>query len=286
MTIQEKQGVLSPGDIVGMTTALARRPPAKPEFLGLAKYDAMVSAIAECHSIDEVKNIHDLSIALEKYANQAKNYDAELRAMDVRIRASQRAGELIAEGQKNGTIAHVGQPRKERSSETTILSPKKLEELGISKDQSSQWQQLAGIEPKEVEKQLPLATGKRTSVKRIIRESRPKRDPAREREQKLETFALRIWGRLRDLPTITEDMPLKEVVGAMNKQLVDGVTRSIPKVRTFLSALEVDLEGTSHRRSTGDYQRGTDSPGPTGPNLAELNGGGNEPAREDPELVR
>jgi hypothetical protein len=106
-----------------------------------------------------------------------KNYESELRAMDVRIRASRRAGELIAEGQKNGTIASAGQPRKVLSSQTTILSgkkkPKTLDQLGISRDQSSHWKELAGIPEEEFEEQLPMATHQRTSPKKIIKNGRP-----------------------------------------------------------------------------------------------------------------
>jgi hypothetical protein len=115
--------------------------------------------------------------------------------------------------------------------------PKTLKQLGITEDQSSQWQQLAGIDPEQLKEHLPMATGKRTSVKEIIRESRPKRDPARERDQKLKTLALRVWGRLRDLPETTENESMEDVVGVMDTQLLDGITKSIPKagIRSVLA---------------------------------------------------
>jgi hypothetical protein len=69
----------------------------------------------------------------------------------------QRAGELIAQMGKDGTRdVGKGGDRKSQSRPTTV----KLADLGISRDQSSQWQQLAGIDPKEVEKELPMRTGK------------------------------------------------------------------------------------------------------------------------------
>jgi hypothetical protein len=53
----------------------------------------------------------------------------ELRAFDIRIRASRRASELIAEGQKKGEIAQQGQPKKETSSKTTLLPRQKSQKL-------------------------------------------------------------------------------------------------------------------------------------------------------------
>ena len=71
-----------------------------------------------------------------------------------RIRASRRAGELIAEGQKCGEIASQGQQndafnKKVTSTQTRLLpdekeKPKTLPQLGITHDQSSQWKELAG----------------------------------------------------------------------------------------------------------------------------------------------
>jgi len=74
-------------------------PPAfsREELLGLARYDAMLQSIAKCQEVDEIKDIRDKAEALEKYAKAAKHYESELRALDIRLRASARAGALIAE---------------------------------------------------------------------------------------------------------------------------------------------------------------------------------------------
>lgn len=37
----------------------------------IALYDRMCSAIAECHRVDEVKDMHDKALAMELYALQA-----------------------------------------------------------------------------------------------------------------------------------------------------------------------------------------------------------------------
>jgi len=88
---------------------------------------------------------------------------------------------------------------------------------------------------------LPVHTGKRTSPEKIIKATRPKPDPVQLRRQKLPMLALRIWGRVRDIPDLAEDEPLHDVVGMMDAQLVQGLTAAIPKAQKFLQALGKEL---------------------------------------------
>ncbi|MGH8600660.1 MAG: hypothetical protein ACRET1_08340, partial [Burkholderiales bacterium] len=66
-----------------------------PASFGLARYDEMCHAIAECESVDEVKDIHDKARAVEIYLRQAGNLEAEMTAARIRIRAERRSGELL-----------------------------------------------------------------------------------------------------------------------------------------------------------------------------------------------
>jgi hypothetical protein len=109
---------------------------------------AIVAAVA----IDEVKDIRDKALALEKYAQQARNIEAEKRAASIRIRGELKTGELLRAQEKakgSGTNQHKKQDRSRRPTE----APKTLKELGVSKEQSSGWQALAE-NPKAVEKYL------------------------------------------------------------------------------------------------------------------------------------
>ncbi len=67
----------------------------------LARYDAMCRAIDEAYQIDEVKDIRDKALALEVYARQAKNIEAERRACEIRLRAERKAGELRRQEEKS-----------------------------------------------------------------------------------------------------------------------------------------------------------------------------------------
>ena len=106
------------------------------EAAQLVRYDAMCRAIAEAHAVDEVKDIRDKALAWEMYSRQAKNTDAECYACEIRLRAERKAGQLLKAMEKN----KGGQP-KNRSTDTTGT----LQELGVSKDQSSKWQRLADV---------------------------------------------------------------------------------------------------------------------------------------------
>jgi len=64
-----------------------------------------------------------LQCGRNQYPPSQENYESELRALDIRVRASRRADELIAEGQKNGNRllefarAAANEPVKDLSSQ-------------------------------------------------------------------------------------------------------------------------------------------------------------------------
>jgi hypothetical protein len=88
---------------------------------------------------NEVKEIRDKARALEVYASQAMNRDSEQKAAAIRIRAERKAGELLIETKANGQRQSRSQPLKVNVESSDIKSPI-LSDLGISRDQSSQWQ--------------------------------------------------------------------------------------------------------------------------------------------------
>ena len=115
---------------------------------GLAKYDAMVYAIAECHQVDEAKDIRDKARAMEVYASLAMNFDAERQAADIRIRAEVKTGELLSSSEKAQGSLKQGANLPQSSDTTTV---KTLSDMGINKDQSSKWQKMAAIPQEERE---------------------------------------------------------------------------------------------------------------------------------------
>ena len=74
----------------------------------------------------------------------AKNVDAERRACEIRLRAERKAGKLLATTEEN--------PGDHRSHGATD-DLRTLSDLGVSKSQSSKWQQLAAVTEAEFEDQ-------------------------------------------------------------------------------------------------------------------------------------
>jgi|CZKZ01.1.fsa_nt_gi hypothetical protein len=115
----------------------------------LVRYDAAKKALALASRVDEVKNIRDRAEAVRVYATQARDYDLQNRAATIRLLAERRAGQLLLDMTKNPGTRGAGRPRrdgtaKRRYSRATTIPPT-LEELNISKVQSSKWQRLARL---------------------------------------------------------------------------------------------------------------------------------------------
>lgn len=131
----------------------------------LARYDAARKALAECRSVDEVKDILDKAEAVRVYARQAGDFEMQNMAAEIRLRAERRAGELLGEMKANGTrrsegvvTAGPGRGNKNTVGQDDHVLPPTLSDLGISKDQSSRWQQVAAIPTETFE--AAIATSK------------------------------------------------------------------------------------------------------------------------------
>jgi hypothetical protein len=153
----------------------------------LVKYDLMCRSIDEALAIDEVKPVRDLAMAAALYARQAKNRDAERRAMEIRVRAERKAGELLSRMEKATASTKPTKGVKgvqRRSHDETSARPKTLAQLGVSKQQSSDWQRLAAFPEEDFE--AALATAELPSGRAIIEHPKePILDPVMEEGRRL-----------------------------------------------------------------------------------------------------
>lgn len=184
----------------------------------LVRYDAMCLAIDNAYAVDEVKDIRDKAFAFEAYARQAKNTEAERRACEIRLRAERKVGQLLAEKKERGEILPHERPR---GSTAATLS-----ELGVSKDQSSKWQQLAGVPEEEFEAAL-AGPDKPTTIGII----KPKCDP-------MDPKALWLWGRLRDFEKEGFfDIEPQDVLSEMTEAMQADVLRLAIPVTEWLRGI-------------------------------------------------
>lgn len=190
----------------------------------LVRYNEMCRAIVACHSVDEVVEIRDKARALEVYAAQALNTDAERKACEIRLRAERRAGEMLREMKDNGQRQKRAQPSKDLTSRATTLS-----ELGITRDQSSKWQALAEVPEEQFEEALRDPATK-PSTSRLI--SKPQESP------KINPIALWVWGRLRDFERdrIVGNDPT-DLFEQMTETMQADVLRIAPTVSGWLRTL-------------------------------------------------
>jgi N6-adenosine-specific RNA methylase IME4 len=128
--------------------------------VSLVKYEAARNALAAARSVDEVKDIRDAAVALETYAKLAKDRTLIGDAVDIRLRAELRLGEMIAVQKQTVGLA-TGAAGIGRSAsavpEECRTQPPTLAEAGIDKKLSARAQKLAALPDAEFEERLARA---------------------------------------------------------------------------------------------------------------------------------
>jgi N6-adenosine-specific RNA methylase IME4 len=110
----------------------------------LIKYAAACRALAEAKAVDEVKDIRDQAMAMRLYAQQAKNRQLEADAFEIRMRAEERVGEMMAAGNED---------RQPRGGQGWKVSEKPtLAEAGIDKNLANKARKLHALPKDEFER--------------------------------------------------------------------------------------------------------------------------------------
>jgi len=201
---------------------------AKPS--SLARYEAMCRAIEAAYKVDEVKDIRDQAIALEVYARQAHNTEAERKACEIRLRAERKAGALSAKLEKSAG----GRPGKTRATRDRVSTKaEQLHAAGVTPRQAKSWEKLAAVPEKEFEMALEDQTAKPTTNGIIKANATPKRDP-------VSIEALWLWVRLRDFQRdgLLNKTP-QEIMATMTPAMRDEVHTLAPRVAAWLKRIGV-----------------------------------------------
>ena len=162
----------------------------------LMRYDAARLALAEAHRVDEAKDIRDKALALAAYARQAKDRDMVAWATEIKLRAERRTGELLLETAKSAQRNTGGKPSARSEGLPT------LKKMGISEDQSSDWQKLAAIPEQAFEQRIKDAAGEPAALTtaRILKPPAPIRANPFEDE-------VRVWAGVSGWPARAKDLP-------------------------------------------------------------------------------
>jgi hypothetical protein len=193
---------------------------------GLVRYDAMCRAIAQAHEVDEVKDIRDKALALETYARQAKNIDAEWRACEIRLRAERKAGQLSKRLERA-----QGARTDLELSPAVGRSPTKQDQLtaaGVSMRQTERWEKLAEVPEEQFE--AALAGPDKPTTNGII--------AASEKPTKRDERALWLWGRLQDFERDgLLDLDPNQLFEMISDHMKVTTLRLAPRVAAWLGRL-------------------------------------------------
>jgi len=124
--------------------------------------DKAMHALSEARTLGEIKQIRDKAEAVRKYARSAAlGLSAQNYAAEVKLRAERKAGSLLASLQLRGG------DRKSNNRRDCL----KLEDLGISQNQSTRWQLEATLPDDQFEKYLQAthAEGREIVATEVIR---------------------------------------------------------------------------------------------------------------------
>lgn len=208
-------------------------------------YDRMLYAIAECHRVDEVKDIRDKAMALEMYAKQASNTIAERNACDIRLRAERKVGQMLAELQRatapnpSGLGGHTN---KVVTSNDVTQQPKSeyaatLEQTGISRQTAHRYQRLAELPESTFE--AALRKPEKPTTNGLVDLQKATYTPM---SNKKNTEALWLWGRMRDFErdSLFEIEP-QAFIEPMTDSMRADVLRLIDPIIVFFNAIKKEV---------------------------------------------
>jgi len=195
----------------------------------------MCRAIAEAHAVDEVKDIRDKARAIEMYARQAQNLEAEKRACEIRLRAERKCGQMLADMKAAGQMAKGGSPYHKPTG--YVVEPVETDEVladwKITKRQSHDWQKLAAVPEELFEQALAEPNASTTGI--IMRHEVAERPPGLVMDNHA---ALWLWGCLQDFERdgILDEDP-NELVACMLDHMRATTLDMAPRVIAWLERI-------------------------------------------------
>lgn len=195
-------------------------------------YDAMCLSIAKCEDYAECKDIADKAAALREYARRIKNTDAERKAVNVRLIAERRYGQLLKLMARD--TPRTANPSGKRTPRPIVGggSPyaKALADTKVSTQDASRYQALAGV-PQAVFDAAIRDPVNNPSARKLVAKLR---DPV----PQMPADSLWLWGRMNDfeLDGFAEKSN-KVLLAAMTPAMRRDVARIAPVMAQFFTNL-------------------------------------------------
>jgi N6-adenosine-specific RNA methylase IME4 len=149
--------------------------------MNLVKYDEACAAIAAAKRVDEVKQIRDVSLAMQTYARQAKNHQLEADAVEIRMRATRRMDQMRQE--QKATVG-LNQGARGVGNKVRVDQKPTLTEAGIDKNLAHEGRKLGALSEPEFAAAVAVARDAvGTVIKTALRaDDKKERRSAREME--------------------------------------------------------------------------------------------------------
>jgi len=137
----------------------------------LAQLSDAVVLLRAASSLSDFTRIRNMAVAAERYAQAEKlGTEAVGFASEIKVRAARGAGELLKRMREEGERATGHGDQKSESSRTTPVPT--LDDIGVTRDQSSRWQRIAEVPVETFE--AAVVEGKSETA--IARMTAPKRN--------------------------------------------------------------------------------------------------------------
>jgi len=205
--------------------------PAEP--LELSRYDVACRALAAAKAVDDVMDVVAHADAVRVYARQAKNRQMEIDAVEIRIRAERRLGELMAAQKATVGVAKPPPPagRNGRVVEKPDHMPPTLGEAGIDKNLAHRARTYAAVPQEKFEKLL--TDKRRNDNRRVVLDPDVQTD--------VDTAAREI--------EIRRDERIATAGGNGLAVDDDGLVRQVARLRRRIAALVAENGALKHRET-------------------------------------
>lgn len=208
-------------------------------------YESMCKWIAESENLAECKDIADKSAALKEYARRMQNQEVERRAINVRLIAERRYGELLKHLAKATPkqVASAGGNAKAGKVLPAVVAGstpyrEAIQRDGVSERQAQRLQALADV-PKPVFEQALRDPVAKPSARRLV-------DAARDPRPEMPDDSLWIWGRMRDFE---REGYARKSAERLLEPMTESMRADVLRIAPLMAEFFTQLDEVSHEHA-------------------------------------